>query len=233
MATTGTGTAAAHLVFRSRAVRVAGLVELAAGAVIVLAGIGLASLGGIRDALPIGLVMTVLGAVLIVSGLGRATARMDITRTHLTWTWSFSRHELALEDLNDAALVEKGAPASGAEWSGFLGRGIVAVAGWWLVAGGWWLYETAWAQFMSEPSLGNAELVWIEHHGGPVSVKPIGAWTTSDSHSEANRALGSLQAAIAASARAPACGARPAPHGRLEPDLGAVEALHPGCATLI
>ena len=63
----------------------------------------------------------------------------------------------------------------------------------------WWLFDVLSAFFKSEPSLGSVELVAIKHHGGPVPVKPIGAWSTRASHSEANQALQHLKAAIASS----------------------------------
>ncbi len=189
--------AAGHLVFRSRAVRIAGTVDLALGIVVVLAGVALGVSGGTHDAVPLGVVICILGAALLVSGLSRATARMEITETHLLWRWSFSMQKLALEDLDDAALVEKGSPASGAAWAGFLGGGFAAVIA-------WWLFDVVSAFFRSEPSLGSVELIVVKHYGGPVPVKPIGAWSTRASHSEANQALGSLKAAISSSSlRAP------------------------------
>ena len=115
--------AGAHLVFRSRAVRTAGWVDLAIGLVVVLVGAGLVLSGGIRSRIPLGVAAVIVGLALALSGLARATARIEISRTQLTWTWSFSRRSLALEDLDDAALVEKGSPASGAAWSGFLAGG--------------------------------------------------------------------------------------------------------------
>lgn len=194
MAAPSAGDAAARLVFRSRAVRIAGIVDLVLGIVALLAGVGMGLRGGNRNAIPLGLAIGVLGIIFILSGLGRVTARMVISRTHLTWTWSFSIHQLALEDLDDAALVEKGSPASGAAWAGFLGGGFAAVVV-------WWLFDVTWALFKSEPSLGSVELIAIKHYGGSISVKPIGAWSTRASHSEASQALQYLQTAIAASAR--------------------------------
>jgi hypothetical protein len=186
-----------HLTFRSRSVRIAGAVDLGIGIALVLAGTGYALVGGRSAAVPVGIALGVLGVILGVTGLGRITARMEITRSHVVWTWSFSRSQLPFDDLDDAALVEKGAPASGGAWAGFLGGGIT-----WVVA--WWLFDVARAFVSSEPTLGPLELVAIRHYGGPVSIKPIGAWSTHDSHSQARQALGHLQAAIHASShRAP------------------------------
>ena len=135
-----------------------------------------------------------VGLIALLSGLSRMTARMEISKAQLTWTWSFSKQTLALEDIDDASLVVKGAPASGAAWSGFLGGGFFGVLA-------WWLFDVFWAFFKSEPSLGSVELIVIKHYGGPVPIKPIGAWSTKPSHSEAAEALDSLKTAIASSSR--------------------------------
>src|SRR5665213_2425916 len=194
MAATSIEGATAHLVFRSRAARVAGIIDFVVGLIVVLAGSGLAVQGGNRNALPLGLAICLVGLIVLLSGLSRMTARMEISKTHLTWTWSFSKQTLALEDLDDAALVVKGAPASGAAWAGFLGGGFVGVLA-------WWLFDLCWAFFNSEPSLGSVELIAVKHYGGPVPIKPIGAWSTRPSHSEAAQALDSLKTAIASSSR--------------------------------
>ncbi len=194
MAAPREGEAAAHLVFRSQAVRNAGWVDLAIGLAVVLAGVGLGLSGGVRGAAAFGVAAGVLGLALLVSGLARVTARMEISRTQVAWTWSFSRQSLALEDLDDAALVEKGAPASGAAWSGFLAGGLTWV-------GVWWLFDVVRGFVTSEPSLGPVELVVIKHVGGPVPIKPIGAWSTRASHSDANQALDYLRFAISSSPR--------------------------------
>jgi hypothetical protein len=196
MAARREGEGAAHLVFRSRSVRIAGWVDLGVGLVVVLVGVGLGLSGGVRGSAPLGVAIGILGAVLVLSGLARATARIEISRAQLSWTWSFSRQTLALEDLDDAALVEKGSPASGGAWAGFLAGGLLWVAI-------WWLWDVLWAFVTSEPSLGPVELVVIKHVGGPVPVKPIGAWSTRASHSDADQALEYLRAAIVSSTRPP------------------------------
>jgi hypothetical protein len=193
MAATSIDGATGHLVFRSRAVRVAGIIDFVVGLIAVLAGSGLAVRGGNHVALPLGLAICVVGLVVLLSGLSRMAARMEISKTHLTWTWSFSKQTLALEDLDDAALVAKGAPVSGAAWAGFLGGGFIGVLA-------WWLFDLCWAFVNSEPSLGSVELIAIKHYGGPVPIKPIGAWSTQPSHSGAAQALDCLKTAIASSA---------------------------------
>ena len=185
---------APHLVFRSRAVRIAAAVDLAVGVVVILVGVGLGVSGGTRDAVPLSVVIGLVGVALLVSGLSRATARMEISKTRVTWTWSFARQGVDLVDLDDAALVEKGAPAPGGAWAGFLGGGIAMV----LV---WWLFDVVSAFVTSEPGLGPVHLVVIKHVGGPVPVQPISTWSTRASHSGADEALAYLQAAIAASPR--------------------------------
>ncbi len=186
--------ATAHLVFRSRAVRVAGTIEFVVGLLVVLAGSGLAVRGGNRNTLPLGIAVCLVGLMMILSGLNRITARMEISKTHLTWIWSFSKQTLALEELDDAALVVKGAPASGSAWAGFLGGGFIGTLA-------WWLFDVCWGFVTSEPSLGSVELIVVKHYGGPVPIKPIGAWSTRPSHSEAALALDSLRTAIASSTR--------------------------------
>jgi hypothetical protein len=137
------------------------------------------------------LAIAVVALIVILTGLGQMTARLEITGTSVAWTWYFSRHEVPLAELEDAALVEKGSPASGASWAGFLGGGFPSV----LV---WWLGEGVVAFVSSEPTLGPRDLVVIRHHGGPTEIKPISAWSTRSSHSQANEALHAVQAAIAA-----------------------------------
>jgi hypothetical protein len=176
-------------VFRSRAVVVAGLVDVIAGTAILGTGIWLAWWRGGRDGLPLGLALVVVGMFTLLSGTGRVTSRMELSDTRVAWRWTFSRSDVALQDLEDADLVEKGSPASGASWAGFLGGGLI---------GGlvWWLTELAAAFVSSEPSLGAFELVVIKHHGGAVAVKPISAWSNHTPHSQANDAVRAVKNAI-------------------------------------
>ena len=172
----------------------AGIVDFVAGLLIVLAASGLAVRGGNRNSLPLGIAVGLVGLIVLLTGLSRMTARMEIGKSHLTWVWSFSKQTLALEDLDDAALVVKGAPSSGSAWAGFLGGGFVGVLA-------WSLFDRCWRFVSSEPSLGSVELIVVKHYGGPVPIKPIGAWSTRPSHSEAAQALDSLRTAIASSTR--------------------------------
>ena len=194
MAATPSDGATARLVFRSRAVRVAGIIDFVVGFIVILVGSGLAVWGGNRNALPIGLTICIVGLIVLITGLSRVSARMEISKTHVTWTWSFSKQTLALVDLDDAALVVKGAPASGAAWSGFLGGGYIGVLA-------LWLFDGFRAFLSSEPSLGSVELVVIKRYGGQVPIKPVGAWSTQPARSEAAQALDSLKIAIASSSR--------------------------------
>lgn len=163
--------------------------------IVVLAG-GLTLIVGRRDedAIPLGLAICVVALILLFTGLGRLTAQLEITDTTVQWKWGFARHAVALTDLEDADLVEKGSPASGNSWAGFLGGGFLAAFAWWFV-------ELASAFMASEPTLGPLELVLIKYHGAPVEIEPISAWSTRSSRSQANEALQALKAAIASSSR--------------------------------
>ena len=181
--------------------RVAGFLDLALGLVALVVGIGLVIGRGNREAVPLGLTVSVVAVLLVVSGLGRITARLEVHPGKVTWSWNFSHHQIPLAELEDAALVEKGSPAAGASWAGFLGGGFLSVLAWWLV-------DVAHGFFGSEPSLGSLDLVVIRHHGVPVEVKAISAWSTHSSHSQANAALRVLKAAIASSGHPPEPGPR-------------------------
>jgi hypothetical protein len=181
-------------VFRTRAVVVAGLGDVGAGTAIVAAGIWLASWQGGRDGLPLGLALMVVGTFTLLTGTARVTARVELSETQVTWRWSFARFRVPLADLEDAALVEKGSPASGSSWAGFLGGGLFGVLALWVI-------DLAAGFLSSEPTLGPLELMVIKHHGGAVAVKPISAWSTRNSHSEANNAVRAIKKAIDSSAR--------------------------------
>lgn len=183
-----------HRVFRSRAVFVAGVVDSVLGFSVGIAGAVLAGLGSSPRALPLGLAMIVLGIILLMTGIARMTARMELGPTEVTWTWSFFTERLALDDVVDCVLVEKGSPASGGAWVGFLGGGMFMVLVWWLV-------DVGSAFVHSEPSLGSLGLVAVKRYGSTTSIKPISAWSTPSSHSQANEALVALQSAIHVLAR--------------------------------
>lgn len=181
-------------VFRARAVLIAGFVDFTLGLALLVVGLSVMEWRGNHGALPIGLAISLVGLILLLTGFSRVTSRLEVTETSLVWTWGFSRHEVGLSELEDAALVEKGSPASGASWAGFLGGGFLLVLVWWLV-------ELITAFVGSEPSLGALDLVVMKHHGSPIEIKPISAWSTRSSHSQANVALQAVQLAIASSAR--------------------------------
>jgi hypothetical protein len=181
-------------VFRSRAVLLAGTLDFTLGIAVLASGLTLMVGRRDGDALPLGLAICVVALILLFTGLGRLTARLEITDTTVRWRWGFARHAVALVDLDDADLVEKGSPASGNSWAGFLGGGFLAAFAWWFV-------ELVSAFLASEPTLGPLELVLIKHHGAPVEIEPISAWSTRSSRSQANEALQTLKAAIASSPR--------------------------------
>ena len=180
-------------VFRTRAVRVAGLVDVILGSTLLAVGASFVAWRSGHNGLPIGLAIAIVALTILIVGLGRVTARLELTSTEVRWKWTFSGFRAALTELDDADLVEKGSPASGASWAGFLGGGFYGVFIWWVL-------ELVVAFFTSEPSLGPLELVVIKHHGGAVAVPPISAWSTRSSHSEANEAVRAIKAAISASA---------------------------------
>jgi hypothetical protein len=171
-----------------------GSINAAIGFAIVVLAVVVAVMGHGGSALPLGIAILIFGVLFLQHGLSRMTARMEVTRTTVSWTWSFSRHEVAIDDLADAALVEKGSPAAGGAWAGFLGGGIMAVVA-------LWLYETVTSLVRTAPTLGSFELVLIKRYGGPVEVSPISAWSTPAALAQANDALVAVQTAIAGSDR--------------------------------
>jgi hypothetical protein len=170
----------------------AGTLDFVFGIAVLAVGFALILSRRDRNTLPLGLAICVVAVILLFTGLGRLTARLEITDTTVRWKWGFSRHQIALTDLVDADLVEKGSPTSGNSWAGFLGGGFLAVLAWWLI-------ELVSAFIASGPTLGPLNLVLIKHHGAPVEIESISAWSTRSSHSQANAALQALKVAIARS----------------------------------
>ena len=158
--------------FRTRAVYVAGAVGVTIGVAVLIVGVALTALQSNRNSLPLGLVVCLIGLILLLDGLGRMMSRLEVRGDRMTWTWGFSRHEVLTTDLEDAALVEKGSPFSGASWAGFLGAGLLRVFV-------WWLSEVIVRFFSTEPSIGSLDLVLMRRHGAPIEVKSISAWSTS------------------------------------------------------
>jgi len=172
---------------------VAGLVDTLVGVALLIVGVSLVAGRGTRDALPLGLALSVTALILLLTGLGRMTARLEINETSVAWHWALSRFEVPLADLEDADLVEKGSPSSGASWAGFLAGGLFAAAVWWIV-------ELAAAFLSRGPSLGPLDLVVIKHHGVAVEVRSISAWSTRSSRAQADEAVRAVKTAIASSA---------------------------------
>jgi hypothetical protein len=171
---------------------------VASGAILV--GLGLIAVGaavvvalrvGRPDGLPLGLLLGLIGVYFAFSGAGRMAAWFEVSQDAIRWTWSFSRHELRVTDLVDAALVEKGAPAPGGEWAGFIGGGFDGVIAWWLLGLGHSVLQTS-------PAMGSRVLMVLRVHGGPVHIPVIGTWGTAASHTEASLALAAVQEAIRA-----------------------------------
>ena len=173
---------------------VAGTLDVVLGLGFLGLGAAVAGRGDNRDALPLGLVFVLVGVLLMIGGLGRLTARLEVRADRLRWRWSFGSHEVPLHELEDAALVEKGSPAWGASWAGFLGGGLLGVGFFGVFL--WWLAELADSVVSSEPTLGGLDLVVMKRRGGPVEVKPISAWSTRSSHSQATKALEAVKVAI-------------------------------------
>ena len=180
-------------VFRSRAVVIAGIADVVLGVCLVGAGAVVASRNAGRGALSLAVILVALGAMGLMSGIGRAACRLEIQADRVRWRWSYGWHEVALRDLEGAALVEKGSPASGAAWSGFLGGSFTGVLLWWLA-------ELAYSVFSNEPMLGPLDLVLMQQHGEPIEVKAISSWSSRVSQSEANQALDALRTVIHTSA---------------------------------
>ncbi len=176
-------------VFRTRAVVYSGLADLALGLVVLAGGIALAAFDAARTAVPIGLGAIVLGVTIALTGLGRALSRLEIHPTTVVWTWWFSRHEVALADLEMAALVEPGSPTSGGEWAAFLPGGLLAVVA-------WWLYGLVVSVVRAEPTLGSHALFLVRRYGPPERVEPIGSFAFSTKGTTAAAAQQAIQLAI-------------------------------------
>jgi hypothetical protein len=176
--------------FRTRTVYLSGLIDALFGMILVASGIGvdLAVVG--PKGLPIGLTIGALGALAVATGVGRMMAKLEVHETSLVWTWWFSKHELSLAELIDAALVEKGAPVPGGGSGGFIGGGIDAVIAYWLVS-------LAASVFRTSPTMGTRCLIVIKRHGPRVPILAIGTWRLHDGHSQAADALDAVQHAIA------------------------------------
>jgi hypothetical protein len=170
---------------------VSGAVLVGLGVVVVGAAVVVALTVRRPAGLPLGLAVGCVGAYLIVGGAGRLASWLEVGPGAIRWAWSFSRHEIPVTALVDAALVEKGSPASGGAWGGFLGGGLDGVIAWWLLG-------VAGSVSRRSPTLGSRVLVVIRHHGGRVEIPVIGSRGTDAGQSEAAVALAAVQGAIRA-----------------------------------
>jgi hypothetical protein len=176
-------------VFRTRAVLISGLLDLVVGLGIVGAGASL--FAGIHDAnrtapaFAVGLI----GFVVAALGVSRMTARLEVRHDKLVWTWAFSRHEMPLDSLTEASLVEPGSLASGGESATFVSGGLVAVAAWWLL-------DQIGSVFNAAPTLGARTLIVLRHHGGPIRIPSIGSFSREPGSSQAFAAQQAVQSAI-------------------------------------
>lgn len=181
--------------FHVGSIRSVGMVGLVVATAVLAAGTGMAAMVHQRWALPIGIAVAVVGLLIGVSSLGRATARLEVHVGHLRWRWGLAAHTVDLGDLEDAALVEKGSPASGSAWAGFLAGGVD-----WVFF--WWFFDWATGLLRSDPVAGTSVLVVVKRYGGPVPIPAIGGWPSGKSQRECSEALLVVQSAIrAASAR--------------------------------
>jgi hypothetical protein len=168
------------------------------GLVLIAGGSVTAALSTGGAALPVGLALIVIGVTIAATGFGRALSHLEVHSTKLVWTWWFSRHEIALEDVESAALVEPGSPNSGGEWGAFVAGsvgGLFPVGGLVVVAA-WWLYGLALSTMRAEPTLGSHALFIVRHYGPPERVEPIGTFAFSPAKTTAARAQRAIQAAI-------------------------------------
>jgi hypothetical protein len=131
----------------------------------------------------------IVGVLVGGTGLSRVTAKLEVYPSKLVWTWMFSRHELALADAVEAALVEPGSPNPGGEWAAFLPGGPAAVAA-------WWVYGVARDAWKASPNLGAHALVLILRHGPPKRIEPIGSYAATAEDSDAGAARRAIQRCI-------------------------------------
>ena len=175
--------------FRSRAVFVGGLVELVVcGAITAGAVVWILVRTG-PTALPAGLAVGIAASIGALSGLSRMTARLVVGEDSITWTWWFSRHELAFVDLSGAMLAEKGSPTAGGPPYAVYPGGLIALA--------LWLVIESIATFSTiDPVSGSCVLMVTKVHGDPVVVRAVGSWATRVRHSQVTEALEAVQAGI-------------------------------------
>jgi hypothetical protein len=176
--------------FRTPATVISGLAYLALG--VAALGTGAALLQGARSshrlALVFALVLVLVGAVMAASGLGRILARLEVGPTKLVWYWDFSRHEVAVADTAEAALIEPGTVDVGFP-GGLFRRGL-------LVRIFWAVFRGAVLVLHVSPTLGARTLVIVPRYGEAVRVMPIGTFATDPSSTRAFAAQQAIQAVI-------------------------------------
>ncbi len=182
--------------FQTPAVRNAGATEVVLGVVIlaVAAAVGIGEPP--RIGLPGGLAGTVVALLPLVSGIARMRARLEVHATKVVWTWVFSRTEVSLAELTDAALVEPGAPVPGGAVGAIMGGGIFAGGVLAMVA--WWLLGFAGSMTRAQWTLGNHALYVMYRYGPPRRISAIGTWASDPTGTDADHARRAILDAIEA-----------------------------------
>jgi hypothetical protein len=181
-------TAEPVLVFRAPATVISGCAYLVLGLASVGVGAGLLRSTPSTDRLVFSLVLLLVGAVLATSGLGRLHARLEVRPQKLVWYWDFSRHEVAVAETVDAALVVPGMVDVGFP-GGFFRRGLFLRALWSGVRGAVLVLHVS-------PTLGTRTLVIVPRYGEAVRVMPIGTFGVDPVATRAFAAQQAIQWAI-------------------------------------
>lgn len=129
-----------------------GWIDLVVGLALVAAAAVIFAGERISQTLAVGFALVVLGLMIGGTGVGRILARLEVQPTRLVWTWGFSRHEVDLAEITEAALVEPGVAHPGGAFGGLLGGGLIAVAIWWVVG-------VVGSMFRAGPTLGTLTLI--------------------------------------------------------------------------
>jgi hypothetical protein len=176
-------------VFRTRAVALSGWADAVLGAILVGVALSVSLTKDRPASFAIGISIAVVASIIGGAGVARITAHLEVHTTKLVWTWAFSRHEVTLAELVDAALVEPGSPQGGGAIGGFIAGGLLAVACWWLL-------ELAGSMYEAGPTLGSHTLVVVRKYGAPIRISPIGTFARHPEVSGAAAAESSVRAAI-------------------------------------
>ena len=176
-------------VFRTRAVVTSGWIDLVVGLALVAAAAVIFAGERISQTLAVGFALVVLGLMIGGTGVGRILARLEVHPTRLVWTWGFSRHEVDLAEITEAALVEPGVAHPGGAFGGLLGGGLIAVAIWWVVG-------VVGSMFRAGPTLGTLTLIVLRQYGLSIRIDPIGTFSQTPGSSGAFTAQQAVQMAI-------------------------------------